>query len=471
MDGFLTAAQWIIPIAMVPVAAHGHSPVGALAWLLFIFFKPWAGLILYFLFGTNLVMRRLTKSYCQRLREVRSFSDLAIMEPHVFGLSSEQTEHRLAKMTERLACMPILQGNEVEFIDNGFAVIDRMIADIGKARDHVHLLFYIFNDDEVGRRVAEALAGAAARGVPCRVVVDAFGSRSLNGSLGEWMVKRGIDFQTLMSINPFRRHLTRLDLRNHRKLAVIDGTIAYTGSMNIETKDYDQGRAEAWHDLMVRVTGPVVMQLQLVFGEDWYLATDKLLEGPGIYPVLERGGTVPMQAVPTGPMDPTTVLRDLLIAAVSGARERIIITSPYFIPDESLRVALHLASLRGVSVELVIPFNADHPVVGAVARAHFECLIDGGVNIYFHRGVLHAKTMSVDDEVSLVTTANFDRRSLFLHSELSLFLYGREVTARLRDLQSKYIAHSDKVDPARWKRRSVIRRSRDEILKLLSPVL
>lgn len=471
MDEFLTAARWIIPLAMIPVVAHAHSPVGALAWLIFIFFKPWLGLVFYGLFGTNLVMRRLTKSYRQRLKDVRSFSDLAILDPHVFSFPSEMTERWLARMTERLACMPILQDNVVELIDDGYAVIDRLIADIGTAREHVHLLFYIFNDDAVGRRVAHALAEAAGRGVACRVVVDAFGARSLHGSLSTWMEQRGIDFRTLMSVNPFRRHLTRLDLRNHRKLAVIDGTIAYTGSMNIEQKDYDHGRAEAWHDLMVRVTGPVVLQLQLVFGEDWYLAAEELLEGPGIYPDPLPGGTVPVQAIPTGPMDPSTVLRDLLIAAVGGARERIIITSPYFIPDESLRIALHLASLRGVDVELVIPFNADHPVVGAVARAHFSGLIDSGVRIYFHRGVLHAKTMSVDEEVSLVTTANFDRRSLFLHSELSLLLYGREVTAQLRAQQSKYIADSDPVDPVRWSKRSVIRRSRDEILKLLSPVL
>jgi cardiolipin synthase len=274
-----------------------------------------------------------------------------------------------------------------------------------------------------------------------------------------------------MPFNPFRRHHTRLDLRNHRKLAIIDGKVAYTGSQNIEAKDFDESRPEAWHDLVARITGPAVHQLQMVFTEDWYLAANEILEGPKLFPVTSPDGGVPVQAIPTGPTEPNTVLRDVLIAAIGAARESIIITSPYFIPDETFLVALHLACLKGVKIDLLIPRHTDHAIVGAVARAYISTLIDSGVHIHFHRGLLHSKTMSVDDLVSVIGTANFDRRSFFLHSELSLLLYGHTVTRQLRMIQAKYIAQSVPLDPARWKRRSPVKRTRDNLLKILSPIL
>jgi cardiolipin synthase len=274
-----------------------------------------------------------------------------------------------------------------------------------------------------------------------------------------------------MSVNPFRRHLSRLDMRNHRKLAIIDGKIAFTGSQNIEMKDYDRSRPEAWHDLMVKIVGPAVLKLQLIFIEDWYFATGTHLESAGIFPPAEVAGNIPIQAVPSGPHDPVVSLRDLMIAAIYEARERIIITSPYFIPDEPSLLALSLAAHRGVRVDLLIPRHADHPVVGAVARSAFDKLFEAGINIHFHRGVLHSKTMSVDRTLSLIGTANFDPRSFHLHSELSLLLYGDEVTGRLREKQIEYITQSDLVDPERWAGRPWIKRRRDEVFKLLTPLL
>ncbi len=461
---------WAIPVIMLPVIASRHLPTAAIAWLIFLFFQPWLGLTAYLLFGENRVIRRLAKSYCQRITEIRS------AHPAQSGVSRLlyppiRTDARLDRITERLSCLPAAAGNSVEVLDDGFDVIDRMLEDIDSSVNHVHLLFYIFQDDILGRRVAEALGRAAARGVRVRLVVDAFGSRSLARELGQWMRERGVEFHDLMSVNPFRRHHTRLDLRNHRKLLVVDGKIAYTGSQNIEFKDYDSDRADAWHDIMVRITGPVVSQFQMVFVEDWYLSSGEMLEGDELFPTQDRVGDIPVQVIPTGPTNPNTTLRDILIALISSAREEIIITSPYFIPDEPFRVALYLAGLRGTRIDLLIPRHTDHPVLGAVARAYITSLVDSGMNIHFHRGLLHSKTMTVDNSISVIGTANFDRRSFFLHSELSLILYGHEVTERLRARQVRYIAQSDPLDPPRWRRRSPFKRTRDDILKILSPIL
>ena len=462
---------WLVPLVMLPVVARRHTPGASLAWLILIFFSPWLGLVLYLLIGENIVMRRSTKCYCERIREVRALDRLSRQDRMLHSRPDAGRCLWLAHLTEPFTCMPIIDNNGVEFLDDGRTVIERLVADIENACDHVHLLFYIFNDDEVGRRVAEAMVKAVERGVRCRLLVDAFGSRGMMRSMANRLMDHGIEFHALMPANPFRRHLSRFDLRNHRKLAIIDGRIAYTGSQNIEHKDYDNGRAEAWHDLMVRVTGPAVLKLQLVFCEDWYLASEVFLEDNGLFPEPDLGGTAAIRVMPSGPDDPSTTLRDLMIAVIFGARERIIMTSPYFIPDEPFLVALHLAALRGVQVDLIIPRTADHVIVGAVARAHFERLIKSGVMIHLHRGLLHSKTMSVDETLGIIGTANFDHRSFFLHAELSLLLYGSDATWGLRSKQVHYIDQSESLDPVRWRERSRLLRSRDEILKLLSPLL
>ncbi|MHC1726793.1 MAG: cardiolipin synthase [Syntrophobacteraceae bacterium] len=464
------AVSWAIPFIMLPVIASRQQPTAALAWMLLIFFQPWIGIIIYFLFGENRVLRRLTKTYCQRIKEIRSFQTLPA-DGRLMLYSPGDKALNLQKVTERLICLPAMQGNSVELLTHGDEVIDRLIADIDLAKDHVHLLFYIFQDDPIGRRVAKAMARAVKRGIKARLVVDAFGARTLTTELGPWLLREGVELHSLMSINPFRRHHTRLDLRNHRKLAIIDGRIAYTGSQNIEAKDYDRGRAEAWHDVMVRIIGPAVLHLQMVFVEDWYLATDDILEGAELFPNQSMSGEIPIQVVPTGPTEPNTALRDILITAIGGANNSIVITSPYFIPDEPFRVALHLASLRGVKIDLLIPRHTDHVIVGTVARAYISSLIDSGVNIHFHRGLLHSKTMTIDGTVSVIGTANFDRRSFFLHSELGLILYGPEITSRARAIQAEYMEQSTPLEPLKWKRRSPVKRIRDNIFKILSPIL
>ncbi|MFP5213123.1 MAG: cardiolipin synthase, partial [Acidobacteriota bacterium] len=386
-------------------------------------------------------------------------------------MPSDPHRRRLVELTERLVCLPILRGNEVILVENGHHFVDRLIEDIAAARDHVHMLFYIFADDAVGRRVAEALGEAVARGVRCRLLVDAFGGRGLYRSLGAKLREKGVELHMILPLNPFRRHFTRLDLRNHRKLVVIDGRLAYTGSQNIEDKPFDNGEARAWHDVMVRVLGPSVLQLQLVFMEDWYYTTGSALTGENIFPVPYTNGDIALQVMPSGPTDTDKPLRDLLIAAINWAHNSISITTPYFIPDEAFLVALHLAALRGVKVDLLIPRHADHPVVGSVARAYFNRLIDSGINIHFHEGLLHAKSLCIDDTVGVVGTANFDRRSFYLHSELSLMLYSPEALSGLKALHARYIAQSERIDAVRWNGRSRLKKTRDEVLKLLSPLL
>jgi cardiolipin synthase len=463
--------EWLIRLIMLVVVVRRKSPTTALAWLTVIFFQPWLGLGLYLLLGENRLGRRRRRRHRQVLRAIETVDRLSIQDPHIVQPSLPPEQQSFVRLTENLGAMAILGGNAVTLMADTERVISQLIDDIDRAEHHVHLLFYIFRDDTVGRRVAEALARAEQRGVQCRLLVDAVGSRRMLRRMTRWLTERGIQVYGLLPANLWRRPLARLDLRNHRKLAVIDGHIAYAGSQNIVEAHYGH-RDLAWNDMMVRLTGPTVLQLQLVFLEDWYFQTDEVLDTPDILPEPQQTGEVAMQVVPSGPAYPTEPLLNVIVEAIHVARDRLIITSPYLIPDTASLLALQLAVRRGVQVDLVVPERSDHPLVAAAARAYYQDLLEMGVRVYrFQPGLLHAKTMTIDDTVAMIGSANFDIRSFFLNFELNLLMYGAQVTAQLRFAQNDYIRQSRPLDRAAWSDRPALPRFLDDTAKLLSPLL
>jgi len=280
-----------------------------------------------------------------------------------------------------------------------------------------------------------------------------------------------------LSVNPLRRRFIRFDLRNHRKLTVIDGTVAYAGSHNLVRDDVGlskraKARGSRWQDVTVRIEGPSVTGMQEVFADDWHFETGQLLEGGAYFPEQAAAGEVPVQVVPSGPHQPDALVRDCLVEALHTAHRRVIISTPYFVPDESVLTALRLAALRGSEIDLIVPMRSDKKTCDLVARSHFAELMDAGVRVHLHtKGVLHSKTMTVDDEFALVTSANFDIRSFFLNFELGVLLYERDATARLRFCQTRYLEESQKVNPALWAGRSWRHKLLERAAGLLSPLL
>ncbi|MHB1156422.1 MAG: cardiolipin synthase [Phycisphaerales bacterium] len=466
-------SEWIIRIVMVPVATRRRQPVGALAWLAVIFALPWLGLVVYLLFAGTGLGRQRAKRHAAVVEAMKSVDRLALTRDFAVRPEIAAEHQALINVAMNMAGRPILSGHSADLIADTDVMIERLIADIDAAEHHVHLLFYIYRDDATGRRVAEALALAERRGVQCRVLVDAAGSRRLIGALPRFFAANKIEFHRVLPVNPIRSRLARVDLRNHRKLAVIDGRIAYTGSQNIVDANYGHDDL-AWHDLMVRLTGPAVTHLQTVFLEDWYSTTDDVLEDPAMIrvPALPGEGDVSVQVVPSGPIYPTDALQNLVVQAIHSAQRRLILTSPYFVPDEPALLALKVAVMRGARVDLVVPAGCDHPVVTAAGRAYFDELLEAGVNIHLYRdGLLHSKTMTVDDAFAMIGSANFDIRSFNLNFELNLLLYGPAITAKLRFLQQQYIEQSDALTLASWRRRAGWRTMIDNAAKLLSPIL
>jgi len=465
-------SEWVIRVVMLlVVVTRRREPSAAVAWLLVIFFEPWLGAVLYLLIGENRLPRRRISEHAQLLEELKTIRRRFENHPDMTRpvLSPEQA--MAVNLAEHLGFMPILGGNRVELMNRNEEVIERLIADIRAAEHHVHLLFYIYADDTTGHRVAKALADAAARGVRCRVLVDAVGSRAMYKRMAPQMRRQGIEVFRALPANPFRRRMARLDLRNHRKLAVIDGRVAYTGSQNLVNADYGR-RDLAWHDMMVRITGPVVLELQAVFVSDWYFETDEILDSDDIFPEPIRAGRVPAQTLPSGPSYPTENYQRMVVAALHAARRRVTITTPYFVPDEPFMQAMEVAVLRGVEVELVVPERFDQILVGAATRAFYDDLLAAGVSVYLYQpGLVHAKTMSIDDAWAMIGTSNFDIRSFALNFEINMVFFGVEVAEQLRARQQEYIEQSIRLSRSEWQQRPRYRRMGHYVARLLAPLL
>ncbi|MEX0776426.1 MAG: cardiolipin synthase [Phycisphaeraceae bacterium] len=469
-----TLSEWAIRLLMIPIILRRRmTPVTSLAWLAVVFLSPELGVVLYLLLGSNHLGRRRRRRHRRVVATMRSEARLAIQLAHAARPTIEIMHQPIVIQSEAIGGFNILGGNNVEFLDDQEGTINRLVQDIDAARHHVHILVYIFACDQTGRRIVEALCRASARGVTCRVLVDAAGSWGFFGrnGLAHQLAAANVRCLPVLPAAPLRRKLARLDLRNHRKLVVIDAKVAYSGSQNICDAEYGT-RHLRWVDLMGRFTGPIVTQLQMVFLEDWAFETGEELDGEELLAPPMPTGQVSAQAVPTGPNYESQTLPRVILTALNVAQRKVIMTTPYLVPDEPTTLALAMALDRGVEVSLVVPRKGDHWLVAAAGRAYYEELLELGVQIYeFDRGLLHAKTMTVDDSFALLGSSNLDIRSFYLNFELNVLLYGPEITAKMRFAQMRYIAESTLLDRDTWAKRPMAQRAFERVAALGSPLL
>jgi cardiolipin synthase A/B len=467
--------RWFARLILIWIIVRRRfTPSVAMAWLGLILFIPEVMVLAYLLLGSKGLGKRKVRLHRQVILASRSESWRAGQKAYGPGPAIE-TAIPIIRQAERTGGMPIVGGNDVELVADNRAMIAKLIADIDAAQKHVHLLYYIYEPDETGRAVSEALLRAVKRGVTCRLLVDAVGGRPFfhrtHGLIGP-LRAGGVQVYPMLPVDFVRRGLARIDLRNHRKLAVIDGRIGWTGSQNVVNDDYGHYRAGHWKDVSGRFVGPVVTQLQTIFCEDWNFETDEPLAGADILPILQPVGDTPAQAVPTGPSHETETFPRVLLAAINAARRRLVLTTPYLVPDEPTTLALSMAADRGVQVDLIIPKRSDHLLVSAAGRAYYPSLMDSGINIYHYTaGLLHAKTITVDDAFALIGSANLDVRSFYLCFEISMLCYGPKITRQLLALQEAYLADATKLDAERWRQRPLYKRVPEDAAALLSPLL
>jgi cardiolipin synthase len=463
-------SEWIIRLIMLAIVPFRRTPAAAKGWLLLIFFEPWIGLALYLLIGRASLPRRRIEQISRLSQVMSKVLDRLAKHPNVFHPRLAPELSQAVLLAENLGQMPVLGGNAAEILVDYDAVLDRLVADIDGAEHHVHLLFYIFADDHATAPVIAALGRAARRGVRCRVLVDSVGSRSSVSTLIPKLTASGVAVHEMLPVGLFRWRSARLDLRNHRKIAVIDGRVAYTGSQNLVAADFKEG--VTYEELMVRVTGPAVWDLQYIFAADWYLESDEVLDCEQVFPDLGIAGSVPIQALPSGPDFPTQNNQRLIVALIHGACRRVVITTPYFIPDEPLLQALQTAVLRGVDVHLVLSATADQVLVSLAQQSYYEELLEAGVKVHLYRqNFLHAKHLSIDDDLALIGTSNMDIRSFVLNAELVLVIYDSGVTGRLRAEQERYFSHCSLLTLEQWGRNSFGRKLAQHLARLFSPLL
>lgn len=464
-------SDWTIRLVMLGVVPMRRSPASAMGWLLFILLFPWAGLATYLLIGSPLLPRARREQFGRLGDLLDPVVQSLRTHPNVFHPVLPPDYERAVTLAEKLGHLPILGGNAAELLSDYSGVIDRLVTDIDRATDHAHLLFYIFEDDSTGRRVIEALARAVARGVKCRVLIDTVGTgaRTLRRLLPKMQVA-GIEASETLPLGIFRRKAARFDLRNHRKVVVIDGRIAYVGSQNIVDSLGEDG---LWNDeMVVRITGPAVLAMQVCFVADWYIETDEMLATPREFPAPECPGAIPIQVLPSGPGYPVGNFQRLLVALVHGARHRIALTTPYLIPDEPLLQALHTAALRGVRVDIIVSRRGDSALVRMAQESYYDELLEYGVRIHrYKERFLHAKHVTIDDDIAVIGSSNMDIRSFRLNAEVTVVCYDSAMAGQLRAEAERTISRSAMLDPERWIARPLWRQVVQNAARLLSPIL
>ena len=466
-------SEWLIRTVMLVVVIERHPLRSAMTWLLLIFFLPWVGLLLYLFIGENRLPARRLKKRKALLKKLESLRQRYTLQNSNVLPGPDKPFQSTVVLAEKLGYMPMMFGNRSSLLDDTDQVIDCLLKDIAAAKTHVHLLFYIFEVDETGRRVIDALKQAVERGVDCRLLVDDQGSRRFMRLMAAEVKQAGIQLYPILPVTLLRAWASRIDLRNHRKIAVIDGMTAYTGSQNIVNAGYGR-KSLCWFDLMVRLSGPVVLELQAVFVGDWYAESDELLHSDDIFPVAatRETGSDAVQTLPSGPLFEAENYQRVVIDALYAAHSRVVITTPYFIPDEALLQALETVALKGVSVALIMPGQSDQKLVDQASHSYFERLLKVGVAIYlFEPGLLHAKSMTIDESLAFIGSSNFDIRSFALNFEINMIFYGEEFAGKLYRTQQVFIEQSKQLSLAQWQQRSRHQRVVQSLSKLLSPVL
>ncbi|GIW80161.1 MAG: cardiolipin synthase A [Gemmatales bacterium] len=472
--GLYFIGEWLVRIVMLAWVPMKRSPAAAASWLILIFFVPFVGLFLFLWFG----YRQLPSWRLQRLQRaekaIQQIGDRFHKEhPHIFHPTLPPELNHAVRLAQKLGKMPILGGNSVELLVVYDDIIDRLVSDIDTAEHNVHLLYYIFADDRTGKKVMDALVRARKRGVTCRVLFDSLGTGRAYRALYRKLAPVGVQIEAMLPVGIFpllRARMARPDLRNHRKIAVIDGRVAYTGSQNLVDAKYKEGIT--YEELMVRLTGPIVLELQAVFAADWYVETEEVLDDDLIFPDPEIAGEVPAQALPSGPGYEIENNQRVIVSLIHGARERVVITTPYFIPDLALLQALQTAVLRGVDVKLILSQKEDQVLVHLAQQSYYEELLEVGVEIHLYKEkFLHAKHLTIDDSIAFVGSSNIDIRSFCLNAEISVLFYDRSVTAQLRAEQERYLTRCEALSMEKWSGRQLPKRFAQNVARLMSPVL
>ena len=480
---WLTIAETLYVLAIIAVCVkiiyETRSSSKTLAYLLLTIFLPVLGAIIYFSVGLNYRKRKLYDKKIikdtQLQLQIQERISLAYEKQIKEAAPSLKQFEKLAQLSIKNSWSPLAGENEVKLLINGEQKFVEVVAALKAATHHIHLEYYIFEDDYIGHLIKDILIEKARAGVQVRLIYDDFGSRSIRRDIIPELIEAGVE------AFPFYRVLflalaNRLNYRNHRKIIVIDGHTAFTGGINVSDRYINNEAAEQryWRDTHLKIVGPGIYYLQYIFIGDWNFCSGQYLAPNQKYFNLEPSGTqdVTVQVVASGPDSEQSTILLSLLSAISLADKEICITTPYFIPGDSLLDALTMAVLSGVNVTLLVPDRSDSIFVDWASSSYFADLLAAGVRIFrYTKGFIHAKTMVVDEQLCIVGTANMDYRSFDLNFEVNTLIYNNTLACQLKDVFENDLKDSVELKLDEWEQRPWYKQLPERLARLLSPLL
>jgi cardiolipin synthase len=476
----LGALSYIIGVLALFIIPANRKPGEATAWLLLIFLAPVLGAILFLLLGNPKLSRWRREQQGAMNERIKGLAEDAEQIPELRPIVDPPLPDRyepFVKLIAQLTGMPAMAGNTVELLPDYVGAVDRIVQDIDTAQRFVHIEYFMFAADKIGAPVLDALVRARQRGVVCRVLIDHLGNIGYHGPVLKRLRAASIPVYQMLPAKPFDNQWNRMDLRNHRKIVVVDGKVGYTGSQNfVEDTYHKRGNIRKgihYIELVARVTGPVVREFNAAFIADWYSETGELLDermAPETRVRTLVTGDVLCQLLPSGPGFEHNNNLMLFVALFHAAQRRITIANPYVVPEETLLLALTSAAQRGVEVTLIVSEIGDQFLVYHAQGSYYEELLKAGVRIYRYHApvILHSKSISIDNDIAVIGSSNMDIRSFQLNLEVTLVCYNDQVVDKLRKIEEDYISCSRPLQLDAWQSRPLLTKLFDNLARLTS---
>lgn len=477
-SSLILLSYWLIIVATTLRIVMRRKPTSfVVAWLLVIYIVPALGVILYFLLGdAHIGQQRIKRAQAMR-PTIQTFIHKLNDYPYIFTEKVSNVAKPLFQLCKYQTGLNGINGNHIELINTPNDIFDHLINDINQAKSNIEMVFYIWNKGGRADEVEEALIQAVKRGVVCRIILDSAGSRKfLKTQESKRMKEAGVIIIECLKVNLLRFMFRRLDLRQHRKVAIIDNYITYTGSMNIvDPRFFKQNKnVGEWVDVMIRMNGPITTLMGAIYASDWQLETGKEL----ILPKITDFAEIPeekkhiMQIIPSGPGYAENMIQQSLLTAIYSAQHSIIFTTPYLVPSDDLVQAICTAAQRGVKVIIIVPQKNDSLMVEWASRAFFSDFLENGVKLFqFKHNLLHTKSVLIDNQLSLVGTVNLDMRSLWLNFELTTVIDDTEFAQNLGKLLSQYLKSSEQILPEQWNKRPFWQHIIERLFYFFAPLL
>jgi cardiolipin synthase len=438
----------------------------AIAWCLVVFMLPILGPLFFVMFGYQHVHRPLRRKREHR-KQFHARDEGEEPEP-----AAPAGRGPMAALARRFGASPLIEGNQVQLFDDGALAFEALLEAVGEARHHIHLEYFIIQPDSAGDALFLGLIDKARAGVEVRVLYDAMGSRRLKKRHLRPLADAGVRSSVFLPLNPLRRRI-QVNMRDHRKIVVIDGEVGFTGGLNVGEEYLGLvDRFGYWRDSHLRLEGPAVRALQRIFIEDWDFAAGETLGGPAYLGAIPKAGEHAVQVIASGPDRDLNGIRELYFAAILQAQKRLWIASPYFVPDGGVRDALCLAAYRGVDVRLLGQHHPDKWIPYFAGRYYWADILAAGGRVYqYTKGMMHSKVILIDDEWASIGSANLDNRSLHLNFEVNCLLYSRDLVSELSRAMESDFGRSIKLDWPVYQKRPVAGRVIENGCRLLSPLL